>query len=265
MHLKPKTNMRILFGIIILISGIFYGIHLTKDKKSAAADNLVDIEKAKVNTANFIGDIKLPAGYKRIEENGFGNWLHKLKLSKDKSLYLYNHTLSKYQHGHYAVLDVPYNYERLQQCADAVIRLRAEYLYETKQQANISFLHQHGKYFSIPASCTRRQFEKYLYNVFAWCGSYNLEEQMKKTGIQNIKAGNVFVRGGSPGHAMIVADVAENEKGERIFLLMQSFMPAQNIHIVKNLKDKTLSPWYKQTDTIFTPGYTFYANNLKSW
>ena len=33
---------------------------------------------------------------------------------------------------------------------------------------------------------------------------------------------------------MIVADVAFNKKGEKIFILAQGYMPAQDIHIVKN-------------------------------
>lgn len=50
--------------------------------------------------------------------------------------------------------------------------------------------------------------------------------------------------GGSPGHAVMVADVAVNPKGEKVFLLLQSYMPAQEIHVIKNPIDGTLSPWY---------------------
>jgi len=41
-----------------------------------------------------------------------------------------------------------------------------------------------------------------------------------------------MIRAGSPGHAMLVVDVAEDERGRRIYLLAQSYMPAQDIHIV---------------------------------
>jgi len=47
-----------------------------------------------------------------------------------------------------------------------------------------------------------------------------------------IEPGDVMIRAGSPGHAMLVVDVAEDERGRRIYLLAQSYMPAQDIHIV---------------------------------
>jgi len=87
---------------------------------------------------------------------------------------------------------------------------------------------------------------------------YNLSE---------MKIGDIFVKAGSPGHAMIVADIAINSKGEKIFMLAQGLMPAQDIHIVKNPMDGKMSPWYKVTTDpkIVTPQWVFYRNQLKRW
>jgi hypothetical protein len=74
------------------------------------------------------------------------------------------------------------------------------------------------------------------------------------------------VRGGSPGHAEIVVDLAEDPKTKaRAFLLVQSFMPAQDMHITRNPTDPTLSPWYRADfgDSLVTPGYTFTRGELK--
>ena len=50
-------------------------------------------------------------------------------------------------------------------------------------------------------------------------------------------------------------------------MLAQSYMPAQDIHIVKNPMDDELSPWYKVSDNneIITPEWKFYKNQLRQW
>ena len=69
------------------------------------------------------------------------------------------------------------------------------------------------------------------------------------------------------GQGSIVMDMAENDAGEKIYLLAQSYMPAQDIHILNNPNDALLSPWYKlSNDTdIYTPEYYFTSNQLKTW
>ncbi len=85
--------------------------------------------------------------------------------------------------------------------------------------------------------------------------------------INKISIGDVFIQGGFPGHAVLVMDVAENKEGEKCILLAQSYMPAQSIHIVKNLNDPELSPWYTvksliEIQKLYTPEWTFSLNSL---
>ena len=77
--------------------------------------------------------------------------------------------------------------------------------------------------------------------------------------------GYVFIKGGYPGHAVIVMDVAENETGEKVFLLAQSYMPAQDMHILKNPNNPALSPWYSidETQDLRTPEWTFSWDQLR--
>ncbi|WP_373285429.1 DUF4846 domain-containing protein [Puia dinghuensis] len=54
----------------------------------------------------------------------------------------------------------------------------------------------------------------------------------------------------------------------RIYLLAQSYMPAQTIHIVINPLNPTLSPWYDADPTrglIETPEWTFTISQLRMW
>ena len=226
-------------------------------------------KKTKAVIPNFIAEVPKPAGYKSVgvSAKSFGYWLRNLPLRKDNILRLYDGSVKPNQMLHYAILDVDYNRNKLQQCADAVMRIRAEYLYQTKASSAISFLHQHGNYFTCSTNCSRKELELFLQNVFNWCGTYNLQEQLKPiANFTDIMPGDVLVKAGAPGHAMLVADVAENTRGEKMFLLLQSYMPAQEIHLVVNPYHPELSPWYSCNDSIIkTPGWQFKRTDLRQW
>ena len=253
---------------LLLLLLMFPFLQACEVQPTKAALGLVEITPDPPH-ALFINEIPLPQGFHRRDtaQAPFTQWLRKLPLRKDNVLRLWDGRPKPNQSLHYAILDVPYTRDPLQQCADAVMRMRAEYLYATKAQPSISFLHQRGKYFTCATNCTRSMLEQFLKNVFNWCGTYNLAAQLKPVpNIMDVVPGDVFIKAGSPGHAMLVADVAQNAKGEKIFLLMQSFMPAQEIHLVKNTFHTNLSPWYSATESmIYTPGWYFKPADLKRW
>ena len=103
-------------------------------------------------------------------------------------------------------------------------------------------------------------------SVFTWAGTYSLSKELVPVkDATKIEVGDVFIQGGFPGHAVLVADVATNKKGERVFLLLQSYMPAQDIHVLENPGDTKLSPWYSATETgtLVTPEWEFERSDLK--
>jgi hypothetical protein len=222
------------------------------------------------NPFSTVADIPLPKGYRRVSLNGnsFGAWLRNYPLKKDKTVYYFDGRKKANQSAQFAVLDLNTGKEDLQQCADAVMRLRAEYFFERKDYAAICFSDNSGKKYRAPANGDRDDFEKYLRQVFAYCGTLSLEKQLKPVGdISKILPGDIFIRGGSPGHAAIVMDVAINERGERIFLLANSYMPAQDTHIVINPADEKLSPWFSANSSkpVELPEWTFSARQLNRW
>ena len=93
------------------------------------------------NSFETVGTIPLPLGFNRISvtPGSFGEWLRKLRLKKDKKVYLYNGSLKQNQSAQFAVLDIPVGKEDLQQCADAVMRLKAEFLFSQKSYNDIQF------------------------------------------------------------------------------------------------------------------------------
>ena len=102
--------------------------------------------------------------------------------------------------------------------------------------------------------------------VFAYAGSLSLSKEMKKVNFKEMQIGDVLIQGGSPGHAVIVVDMAlKLDTREKLFLLAQSYMPAQEIHILKNPEEPEISPWYRlnQDDQINTPEWRFNKEDLK--
>lgn len=243
--------------------------------------------------ARNIGQISLPAGYERVSlsAGSFGYWLRQVNLKKDNHVYLHNGRLKENQAVQYAVLDITVGEKDLQQCADAIMRLRAEYMLATGREDSISFQSTSGQTlrfkewkqgtryklsgnrliaFRQPSGnrSVRDELESYLEFVFTYCGTLSLERELKRSvQLSAVSVGDVLIKGGSPGHAMLVVDVATNKAGKRIFMLAQSYMPAQDIHIVQNPGNGTLSPWYEAADVtmIITPEWDFSVGQLRSW
>lgn len=217
-----------------------------------------------------IKDITLPEGFSRIAEDSgsFSFFLRNTALKKSKTVYLFNGKPKNNQTAQFALLDIPTGTRDLQQCADAVMRLRAEYLFARKEFSKIIFFDNANTVYQFSAPYTRVNFDKYLNRVFGMCGSASLSKQLKSVpDFETIQTGDVIIRGGFPGHAVIVMDVAENTSGEKVYLLAQSYMPAQDIHVLKNPENENLSPWYdaENNNIIQTPEYIFTGNELKRW
>jgi hypothetical protein len=170
-----------------------------------------------------------------------------------------------------------------------VIRLRAEYLYARGEFPAIHFNFTSGDEASFvrwaegyrPSingnqvswekkagrDTSYRSFRKYLDTVFTYAGSHSLSLELEAVPDgRQMEIGDVLIQGGFPGHAVIVVDMArEPHTGEKAFLLAQSYMPAQDMHILKNPSDRNFSPWYRlpRENVLETPEWTFRTNDLK--
>lgn len=223
----------------------------------------------KDNPYDMIGAIPLPAGFSRTKTDSleFADWLLHVKLKKDKTVHLFDGSLKTNQTAQFAVLDISVGNKNLQQCADAVMRLRAEYLYQQKKYDQIIFTDNEGNHYYFTPPYNRINFQHYLDKVFGMCGTASLSKQLKNIAEKDVQPGDVLIRGGFPGHAVIVMDAATNNAGKKIYLLAQSYMPAQDIHVLVNPKNNDLSPWYVADEAYYieTPEYTFTKNEWKHW
>lgn len=235
-----------------------------------AANTTAVKKEATINPYKQIGAIPLPVGFERVKADTgtFAYFLRHTALKKSTTVYLYNGQPKANQSAQYALLDISVGDANLQQCADAVMRLRAEYLFASGLYQQIIFKDNAGTTYAFDAPCTREHFDRYLTRVFGMCGSASLAKQLKPVNnFSAIQPGDVLIRGGFPGHAVIVMDVAANSSGNKIYLLAQSYMPAQDIHVLKNPMDPSRSPWYEVNDdpVIQTPEYSFVQHELMKW
>lgn len=101
--------------------------------------------------------------------------------------------------------------------------------------------------------------------VFAYSGTLSMETEAKKIKKTSIHTGDIFIKGGSPGHVVMVTDTCINKNGKKAFLLAQGYMPAQEFHVLKNPSHEE-NPWYYEEEIKFpfiTPEYTFDKGSLK--
>lgn len=265
----------LLFVTIVLILGFSRTAFQNSLKETTSIQTTQQTTSASINT---IGQIPLPQGYSRVNtnNNSFGAWLRTIKLKKDNTVYLYNGQPVARQDLHYAVLDISTGNKDLQQCADCIMRLKAEYYFSRNALDKIVFTSGNRQYSftkwlaqnsnnNIAQTDKHKQLLQFMQTVFINCGTYTVEEMSKPTNIQSIQPGDMFVKAGAPGHAMIVADVATNSEGKTIYILAQGYMPAQDMHIVINPVNTSLSPWYEVTndEQIITPGWIFQKTQLR--
>ena len=233
--------------------------------------------------------ILTPDGFERIPvDNGsFGEYLRKLPVKAHGSNVMYFNGDAKPVEVHEAVLDIDVGNRDLQQCADSIIRLMAEYLYSKSLFDQIHFNFTNG--FNAEYSKWRKgyrikvsgndahwvqqggtsedysSFRKYLDVVFAYAGTLSLSKEMKSIPVEEMQPGDVFMYGNTPGHCVIVLDMAENQvTGEKRFILAQGYMPAQEIHILKNPANEEGNPWYGMDfgEKLSTPEWTFTRDQL---
>jgi len=259
------------------------------DSSAAAAE-----EKPEIRIINPSGNtvnerINTPEGFERVpvREGSFAEYLRNLPLKPHAAKVMYYDGRVKARDVHDAVIDIDVGERDLQQCADAVIRLRAEYLYSLGEYDRIHFDFTNGfrtdytKWMEgyrirVEGNDARwvktaeyrddyESFRDYLDIVFAYAGTISLAQEMKPVALEEMQPGDVFIQA-DPGHCVIVIDMARNkETGERLFMIAQSYMPAQDIHILKNTQNKQISPWYSLDfgDVLVTPEWKFTKNDLK--
>jgi len=295
-----KRSIYILILFLILFESCAQDVKQEKTFTGTTANSNIDstnliIEELKIiNPSGTTIETRIlaPTHFQRTiaNEDSYSRYLRNLPLKPHGSkVKLYDGGTKPNYDTYDAVIDMKIGNKDLHQCADAVMRLRAEYLWNQERYEDIHFNFTNGfrvdyskwmegqrmvvkgnKTYWIENSTpsnTYQDFWEYMELIFNYAGTLSLSRELVPVKIEDLRIGDVFIWGGSPGHAILVIDIAENSNTkEKIFLLAQSYMPAQETQILQNPNNSELSPWYSVSEIgveLITPEWTFNANELK--
>lgn len=224
---------------------------------------------------SIISRHKAPDGFKVVQadSSSFAFYLQNLPLKPvGRSVKYYNGNEKQNNNIYISVVEMEIDTRDLQQCADAVMRLKAEFHYHRKEYDKIHFnFLSDGKprYYKeyVKGDYSYESFRKYMRYVFSYANTASLFHELKRVANYNdMQIGDVFIQKGNPyGHAVIVVNMAINEiTGEKLFMIAQSYMPAQETQVLVNRSNAKISPWYKlKVGKVSTPEWEFHSSDLR--
>jgi hypothetical protein len=236
-----------------------------------------DAVNASTSANTLVTRFATPKGFQREQQSqgSFGYYLQNLPLKNDTCLVRYYNGSYKPNNDVYAaVVALPIGTSDLHQCADAVMYLRAKYLYDTKQYKQIGFrflgdtkMHWYTDF--CGSDYSSKTFFKYMQDVWRAANTRSLHGQLIPKTLDSASIGDVFIVTGNPyGHAVIIVDECVNATtGQKMFVLAQSYMPAQETQILLNPNVNEKTVWYSFDDVaeIITPEWTFPRSALRTW
>jgi len=218
-----------------------------------------------------------PPGFSRVdvEEGSFGAWLRGLPL-RAPGTPVRSFSGAEVRSGAdpfiAAVAELDVGTANLQQCADSILRLHAEWQWAHGRQQQIAYRFTSGDLATWrryaagerarvqgarvrwvsggPVDSSRAAFRSYLDLVFTYAGTLSLAAEGQRPLREALRPGDFFVQGGSPGHAVLVLDLATNAEGKRVALIGQGFVPAQDFQVLAGSQ----GPWFSLSEeTVTTP------------
>lgn len=186
-----------------------------------------------------VGEIPVPKGYERDDVDGYGKFLRSLPLKKrGAKVHLYTGGEANFQWLSAGVIDMSIlsNYE---QCADMTMRMRAEYFWQHGLYSKIRFTDVNGKHHQYDGGSSRKNFEKYMKRMYGICSTFSVYHETKVRQVCDVRPGDVLVYPARKiegmGHALLIADVATNAKGQKAIICIEGNTPAREAHVVRNL------------------------------
>lgn len=211
-----------------------------------------------------------PEGFARVElqSGSFGVFLRTLPLKPEGApARMYDGKIKPNHNIYVSVIDMPISPLDLQSSADAVIRLKSEYLYAKKDFDKIAF-HANKEKFAFSdfaaGDTSQTKFQEYLDHVMEKVSTPSFCDDLTLVNLKDIQVGDIFIQRNNPnGHAVVVVDLVKNDAGEKLFLLAQSYQPAQEIQIIANPTRDDISPWYEVKEgQMLTPEWRFLSSDL---
>ncbi len=280
------------FILIILAVGLLSFMFFTKKGnvvKNVALSYVVPPNHINPEGVTIDERILVPENFSRTAyaEGSFSKYIQNYALKPfDAKILNYDGEDYVYQKGHVGILEVPVPSNGLQQCADALIRLRAEFFWEQNRKDKIGFNFTSGHYCSwtkyaegyrptingnkvtfhktAAANNSKENFYKYLNLIYMYAGTQSLYDELTKVDtVDDLAVGDMVIKPGFPGHIVMIVDKATNANGENLFILAQGNTPAQSVHVLKNLANTAINPWYTLELDAYLEIPTYYFDQTK--
>ena len=197
-----------------------------------------------------------PPGFTRVaaEPRSFAAFLRTLPVRLDRTTVL-DFRQRPLSRPSAAVILMDVGETDAQQCADTAIRLYAEWRWARGLGPSTSFHFTSGdrtrfsdwvageriiaagrgieRHRGAARGASHGSYRRWLDLVFRYAGTQSLRLDTKAVATDApLFAGDVFVDPGSPGHAVVLLDVAESGDGRRVALIGQGYMPAEELHVL---------------------------------
>jgi hypothetical protein len=195
-----------------------------------------------------VGDITVPDGYERISypAGSFSLWITELPLESTTVVHTFNgHAIWNGFYNVFAVVDMPLLFKQdLEQCADFGFRFWAEFHKQRNMLDKLYLFKYDGS--KVFFKSTGKSLTQFLKWCMANANSHSIKKGCTDIAIAQAKPGDMIVQNedGGIGHVSIIMDACESEKGDRLFLIGFSFMPAQQFHIEKADSRFGKNGWY---------------------
>lgn len=223
--------------------------------------------------------IPVPPGYTRMAaaRGSYAYWLRHLPLLPERTpvrSYTKEIILPGTHRYLAAVVDLDVGHRDRQHCSDSIMRLRGEFLFASSRADRARFRWagrrrfgysmwrrglrpvKHGRTWSFESKARPsrgyRSYRRYLGYMFSWTGTQHMMAE-PRVQPESIQAGDFFIQGGSPGHAVIVLDLARSARGKLVGLIGQGFIPAQDLHVLRGERGAVWFPLDAAVLAIKTP------------
>ncbi len=215
-----------------------------------------------------IGNIALPSDtYHRIQisEDSFAAMLRNLPLKSPGSDVL-NYRGGIFKSGKDTsvafVVDLDIRGRRLEQCMDILVRLYAQYIWRRNLVDHFKLPLPGGYWLSwkdweagfrpvfkgIDISMRKlsdfddsyHSYQSYLNTIYAESHTQQFYHALQSLKGEEVQIGDIIIRKGTKGHAIMIVDLAMNKRGEMIALIANGDTPACEFFLLNHKKDR---PW----------------------
>ncbi len=255
------------------------------DNNTDKPDSIIDVAGT-----TLITRVLAPKGYNRVSaENGsFAQFLRDYQLKENGAkVLLYDGKEKSNQASAMAVFALPLEAKDLQQCADSIMRVYAEYYLSIKQYDKICFGYSdgfkaeyakwiEGNRISVSNSGTKwvkkaekdesyESFQEYMRMVFAYAGIWTMKDESSSVSLGEAQIGDVFFDTKDGGRVAMIVDMCQGEDGRTAYLLASGGKPAQEFELLVNPLHPD-DPWYYEEEIVAqvdTPEFTYKSDSLR--